>query len=1429
MVQVYMRMAIKEVRKLAVLIDNKSYLDDYVFHIGIDVGSTTIKIAVLDHDDHIIYHQYERHYSDIWNTLQNQLRNIYNIINNMQFSIAVTGSGGLAISEQLGLPFIQEVLAGGKAVKRYIPDVKVIIELGGEDAKITFFENGIDQRMNGICAGGTGAFIDQMAALLKTDALGLNTLAENYNMIYPIAARCGVFAKTDIQPLLNEGARKEDIAVSIFQAVVNQTISGLACGRKIRGKVGFLGGPLHFLPKLRERFKETLNLKDDEMILPEYGQVYMAIGAALSSKGQTETLTIEGLFNRLNTYKKNFTYEASHLQPLFQSQKEYADFQKRHASYKVSRKNLKLYKGNAFLGLDIGSTTSKAVLIDEEGNLLFSLYANNEGSPLEITSNMLRRIYTHLSSDVQIALSAVTGYGENLIKAAFSCDIGEVETVAHYTAAKHFLPNVDLILDIGGQDMKCLKIHDGIIDDVLLNEACSSGCGSFVETFAKSLEMSVEAFASHGIYAKAPVDLGSRCTVFMNSKVKQAQKEGVSIGDLSAGLCYSVIKNALYKVIKIRDYSDLGNHIIVQGGTFFNDAILRSLELIIDKRVVRPDISGLMGAFGAALIAKSRWNKGRTSTLISPEKLESFNYKTETTRCNGCTNHCLLTVNVFNNGQKFISGNRCEKGVGLEKRDRIPNLYDYKYNKLFSYKPLNIGDAPRGIIGIPRVLNMYENYPFWFTFFTCLGFRVELSTVSSRKIYELGMHTIASDTACYPAKLVHGHIISLVDLGVKHIFYPCIPKEKTEFRHANNSYNCPMVISYPEVIKANMDILKEKNVRLHNPFLPYNDKKRLTQRLFEEFKTYGINFKEVEEAVTLAWSEDVIFKKDIQKKGEEALRWMKEKGCQGIVLSGRPYHLDPEVNHGMPKLLTSLGFVVFTEDSVSHLGKVDRPLRVLDQWMYHSRLYEAADFVSKQDNMELIQLNSFGCGPDSVAIEQAQEILKRQGKHYTMIKIDEVSNLGAVKIRLRSLKAAMEVRDYNRKSVIENDLVRPIFTKEMKSNYTILAPQMAPIHFELVEEVAKSEGYNFIVLPHVEKKDIEIGLKYVNNDSCYPSIIIIGQIIRALQSGKYDLNQTAIIMSQTGGPCRASNYLALLKKALHAVGLQNVPIISLNFVGLEKNPGFKLTPSFGRKALMAMIYGDLLMKVMFATRPYEIVEGTTNKLFHKWMDKCKNNLKSANRKVFRENLNQIVKDFDAVDVSKVQKPKVGLVGEILVKYHPAANNNMVAFIEESGAEMVVPGLTEFFLYCAYNRGFNHQYLAEKHANKMIGNVFVRYVEDYRNDMRNALHKSKRFKKPITIYEMAKSVQPLLSLCNQTGEGWLLTAEMVELIEEGTHNIICMQPFACLPNHITGKGMIKVLKDKYPQTNIVTVDYDPGASEVNQINRIKLMLERAHAE
>ncbi|WP_186431033.1 2-hydroxyacyl-CoA dehydratase [Clostridium sp. BSD9I1] len=1400
-----------------------------VLHLGLDVGSTTVKIAVLDDYFNVLYSKYERHFSDIKSTMIKVIKETYKIFSDYHVTIMVTGSGGLAVSKWINIPFIQEVIACTTTIDKFIPETDVAIELGGEDAKITFFRGGLDQRMNGTCAGGTGAFIDQMASLLKTDAEGLNELARNYNVIYSIAARCGVFAKTDVQPLLNEGAAKEDIAASIFQAVVNQTISGLACGKVIKGNVAFLGGPLCFLSELRQRFIETLNLKEEEVIFPENSQIFVAMGAAISSI-DGKAIKFSELNDRLKVLNEDINEETKALQPLFSSEEELLKFKKRHDENKVRTKDIKEHKGNCYLGIDAGSTTTKVALINEKGELLYSHYGSNEGNPLKSVINVLKDLYGKLPKEARIANSTITGYGEGLIKNALSVDIGEVETIAHYKAADFFLPGVDFILDIGGQDMKCLKIKNGVIDSIMLNEACSSGCGSFIETFANSLNMKVQDFAKEALISKKPVDLGSRCTVFMNSKVKQAQKEGATVGDISAGLSYSVIKNALFKVIKVRNAEGLGEKPIVQGGTFYNDAVLRAFECVSGREAVRPDIAGLMGAFGAAIISKERYKEAHITTLIPLEELESFKWNTSMKRCGKCANNCLLTVNNFSDSSKFISGNRCERGVEKESSSEdVPNLFEYKYKRLFNYIPLKKEEAIRGSVGIPRVLNMYENYPFWFTFFNELRFRVEISPRSSKTIYELGLETIPSESACYPAKIVHGHIMSLVNRGVNFIFYPSIPYEQKEFKEANNHFNCPIVTSYPEVIKNNMDILNERHIKFMNPFLPLDDEKKMFRRLRVELSEFNISNVELQRALKLAYEEDKKVKSDIRIKGEEVVKYLNTTGKKGVVLAGRPYHLDPEINHGIPEVITSFGIAVLTEDSIAQLGNVERPLNVVDQWVYHSRLYAAASFVAKEKDLELIQLNSFGCGLDAVTTDQVQEILNSYGKIYTVLKIDEGSNLGAVKIRVRSLMAAIQERD--KSGFVPHKIIEPekrvIFTKEMKKRHTILCPQMAPIHFELVQEAFNEAGYNLEILPSVDRSAIDEGLKYVNNDACYPSIVVVGQIIEALKSGKYDLGNTSVIISQTGGGCRATNYIAFLRRALKEAGFSGIPVISANVGGLEKNPGFKVSLSLINKGLMALIYGDLLMRVLYKVRPYEKIPGSTNQLFRKWMDKCKNSIKSGNHQEFENNIWSIVKEFDNLEIRNIIKPKVGVVGEILVKFHPTANNEVIDILEKEGAEVVVPDLLDFFMYCAHGAIYKYEELSGSKVTAVISSSAIKFMELYRKEMKKALKYSDRFSAPQSIEVLAEGASKILSLGNQTGEGWFLTGEMVELIETGVKNIICMQPFACLPNHVTGKGMIKELKRIYPGANIAAIDYDPGASEVNQLNRIKLMLSVAN--
>ncbi len=1404
-----------------------------LLHVGLDVGSTTVKIVVMNSNLDTIYTNYTRHFSDTKKTVCDVLEKLVSDYPDNTFTVNLTGSGAMSAATFLDLPFIQEVISCKRAVEKYIPQTDVVIELGGEDAKIIYFDKFMEQRMNGTCAGGTGAFLDQMASLLNTDTSGLNELAKNYETIYPIASRCGVFAKTDIQPLLNEGARKEDIAASIFQAVVNQTISGLACGRPIRGKVAFLGGPLSYLSELRKRFIETLNLKDDEIIVPAEAHLLVAKGAALNS-AENKPISAQVLKSKIGMLKSSKDQSSRPLEPLFYADSDYEAFKQRHDKDKVKRSDFKNFSGDCFIGIDAGSTTTKIAVIDRDGNLLYSLYQNNGGNPLNSVKEMLKKLYSQMPSGAKIRYCGVTGYGEKLIQTALNVDLNEIETIAHYTAAKQFMPNVTSIVDIGGQDMKYIKIKNGTIDNIMLNEACSSGCGSFIETFAKSLNLTLDEFVNAALSAKTPVDLGSRCTVFMNSKIKQAQKEGYSVGDISAGLSYSVIKNAIQKVMKVRDVSTLGDHIVVQGGTFYNDAILRSFELIVGKEVIRPDISGLMGAFGVALIAKEQYETNMDmeyfSTILKADELDKLEIQTLHTRCGLCENNCQLTINKFSNGKKFISGNRCERGSGnISNKSNLPNIYKYKYERLFNYTPLEEKDATRGVIGIPRVLNMYEDYPFWFTFFTNLGFRVILSEKSTRKTYEKGMESMPSESVCYPAKLSHGHVISLLEKGIKTIFYPCIPYSRKEYKEADNHYNCPIVISYSEVLKNNIEELKNPDIHFINPFLPLNPK-NLVKRILEidDFKKYNFSRSELEEAAKKAEEEHLKYRDDIHKKGEETLKYMEEHNLKGIVLSGRPYHVDPEINHGIDTLINSLGLCVLSEDSISHLSEAKRPLRVVDQWMYHARLYAAADFVGKHNNLELVQLNSFGCGVDAVTTDQVEEILSSYDKMYTLIKIDEINNLGAVRIRIRSLLASMNKREkqLSCESCGGNyEQNKIIFTKEMRKDYTILIPQMAPIHFELLEAAVKSEGYNVELLRDCTPHTVETGLKYVNNDACYPSILTTGQMIEALESGKYDVNKTALIMSQTGGGCRATNYIGFIRKALKDAGYPQVPVISFNIVGMEKMPGFKLTLSLVEKLLRSVVYGDLLQKMLTKNRAYEVNKGETQKLFDTWLEKCKKLVQKSNNKEFKQSIYDIVNDFEKIELdTSIKKPKVGIVGEVLIKYHPYGNNFVADKLEEEGAEVILPDFMGFAKFMMTHKITFNSLLKVSKTKAKISKMAIKIIDILEKDVVIALKNSKKdYLLPCDIFHLEDKVKDVLSIGNQTGEGWFLTAEMIEYIENDIPNIICVQPFACLPNHVVGKGVIKSIRSMFPNANIAPVDYDPGASESNQTNRIKLLM------
>ena len=1660
-----------------------------VLRMGLDIGSTTIKLVLLPETPVAaraggaasasstpvapVFAEYRRHNADVRGELTRLLGEVARAYPGAVVRGAVTGSAGLSLATLMGLPFVQEVIAETETVRVCDPQADVIIELGGEDAKITYLHPTPEQRMNGTCAGGTGAFIDQMAQLLHTDAAGLDDLASRYTTLYPIASRCGVFAKSDLQPLINQGAAGEDLAASVLQAVVTQTIAGLACGRPIRGHVMFLGGPLHFLPQLRAAFERTLADQVDSFTCPDNAQLYVAIGAALLSSG--EPTPISELSTRLST-RKALSLGTSRMRPLFKDVAELEAFRERHARAHIERAHWPVTdepaakepggpddelddeapgassapgtsgaaehgEGDCFLGIDAGSTTIKAVVLDGRGRIVWEHYAGNEGDPVTAAVEILRRIHREMPDGVRIVRSCVTGYGESLVKAALRIDEGVVETMAHYRAAAYLNPGVTSVIDIGGQDMKYLRIKGDAIDSISVNEACSAGCGSFLQTFAQSMGLKIGEFAEAALHAERPVDLGSRCTVFMNSSVKQAQRESATVGEISAGLSYSVVRNALYKVIKLKDADQLGERVSVQGGTFLNDAVLRAFELLTGREVVRPDIAGLMGCFGAALSARASYD-GVPSGLMSLGELSRFSLTTETATCKLCQNHCQLTITTFNDGQRHISGNRCERGATQERRatkSDLPNLYDYKYKRAFSYRRLREGAATRGDIGIPRVLGMYENYPLWFTVLTSLGFRVMISGRSNHELFESGMDTIPSENVCYPAKLAHGHIEALIAKDIKTIWFPCVFYERELVQGAADHFNCPIVATYPEVIRNNVEAVRDgqqegpdgaeggtgpggSGVRMLSPFLNLADPATLAERLVEVFADWDVTLPEARRAVAAGFAEDAAFKADVRAEGRRALKWMEDNGRKGIVLAGRPYHIDPEINHGIPDVINTLGLAVLSEDSLlpepdaaaaeaadtaeaagragkseetGDAGKAGRPeeaepggrparparpkkpkktdwaaiarqagsspgtdeapdpgdgaehavatgalsravaalrrrvdelrpnpqapadwsdvtgvglptpksvatedvtgrLRVRDQWAYHSRLYQAAELVTARDDLELVQLNSFGCGVDALTTDQVQEILESAGGVYTSLKIDEVSNLGAATIRLRSLAAASEARvaekaahaeeaadeaDGSADDAVEIDTTvpadepsamaadrparkgaektekaagpretgfavggrelpgatGPVFTEAMRATHTILMPQMSPVHFRPLEPLMRRLGYKVELLQSATRDDLEVGLRYVNNDACFPAIMVIGQLIGAFTDGSHDPDSCVVAISQTGGICRATNYAAMLRKGLREAGYPQVPVVAISLQGIESNPGFELTATMGLKMLQGIIIGDTLNTCLLRVRPYEVVEGATQKLVERWdriiAEYFEHRGRSATwggRIGYRRLLREMVREFnDLPRRDEPRRPRVGVVGEILVKFQPDANNHVVDVIEAEGCEAVVPGLLPFFLsglataqWEADTYGIGRESVAKKKA-------AVWFIEQLQAPARAALRAAGgTFDVEVSTAELARKASKVLSLGNQAGEGWLLTGEMIELIEHGVPNIVCCQPFACLPNHVVGKGMFREVRRRYPQANIVAIDYDPGASEVNQLNRIKLMISTA---
>lgn len=1405
------------------------------FSLGLDIGSTTVKLALLDADGRIAETRYRRHGTAIRATLAALLEELLSLYPDIEVHCAITGSGALDLCNTLSVPFVQELLSTARTISTYAPDTAVAVELGGEDAKLLYLGTDTELRMNESCAGGTGAFIDQMARLLDTDAAGLNLLASRHTRLYPIASRCGVFAKTDIVPLLNGGVPREDIAASIFQAVVEQTIGGLACGRPIAGKVAFLGGPLHFLPELEKLFVANLNLDESSIARLPHAQCAAAIGAALCLRDTCAPGSAHALA-QLAAIARKLSHvpaaaRASTLPKLFAHRQDYADFCRRHTADDLPSGDLGRAEGPLYLGLDLGSTTIKAVLVDAEAKILASFYAPNGGNPLQTLLPPLAEMLERIPDSARLAASAATGYGAHLAQSALEVDTLLVETLAHFKAAMLLVPEVSYVIDIGGQDMKCLKVENGVISDVSLNEACSAGCGAFLESFAQGLGLKMDAFVDLALFAEHPADLGSRCTVFMNSKVTQAQKEGMQIADIAAGLCYSVVRNALDKVLRIKNMEELGQNVVVQGGAFLNDALLCAMERTLGHSVRRPASSGLMGAYGAALTALEENPPAIAAhSPLSAALIRNLAMRTRSFRCRDCGNTCLLTETVFSHGRRHVSGSRCDRFCEAREHGTSRNIFAWKNQRLFRYTPLPPEKAPRGRLGIPRVLNIYAHYPFWFTLFTRLGFRVEVSPPTNRSVFATGLNSVPSQSVCYPAKLAHGHVLALLDSGIKKIFLPCIPREDREFSETCDAYSCPVACGYPQVVRDNLPELAEKRAVMHVPFVNLGHTASLVRNLCREF---GLPKAEVRAAVKAARREQAAYLVELHAEAAHIYGDMQKNGGVLVLLAGRPYHADPQIHHGLPDFIASLGAAVVSEDALPpHWTGPRMPfaLRVRNQWAYPTRLYRAAHWAGSSDHgaarVEFVQITSFGCGIDAIATDQVREILRGHAKLYTLIKMDEGNALASAKIRIRSLLAVPPSASAVPPATQNAGHSSPVFRKKDAETHTILMPQMAPVHFPLMAEAVASNGHNVRLLPTVNEAAISLGQAHVNNDACYPAIVAIGQLLLALQQGESDPERTALLLPQTCGPCRASNYPALLHKALRECGYASIPVLTLSTAGGDSQPGLKMGRALLWRLLLGALAGDLLQRLSLFTKTYEQAAGASEDRLHHWLRILSPIVRAGDEAAFKESLSPLVRDFAAIPIRQEARPRVAVVGEILLTYHPDANRHIEDQIRREGGEPLLPDLTNFFLYCLKDAVYDWRYLGGSTLAALGNALVIRKVENLRQHMRQALKTSPLARQvmPIAhIDDLAHLGARILSLGNHAGEGWLLPAETLEFLGCGVQNILCLQPFGCLPNHVIGRGAFKNIRRQQPQANLMALDYDPGSSEANLLNRIRLFM------
>ncbi len=1453
-----------------------------MFSLGIDIGSTTAKVVLLDAYHDVLFSEYVRHNARILESLVPVLTRLFQERGNLKLRLSLTGTAGMGLAERAKLPFVQEVVAAGLVVQAIYPQVRTLIDIGGEDGKIILFDQASDGsgflrptiRMNGNCAGGTGSFIDQMAGLLGLDVSQLSDLAASSTQNYPMASRCGVFAKTDVQTLMSRSVPRADIVASVYRAVAFQTVSSLAHGADLHAKVLFAGGPLGFQAGLRQAFCEVLKIDPADTLLPPRPELVPAIGAALNNSGRE--MQLQELLSMLATSAGIKLKLTPSLSQLFESNEHFEAWMQEKASHQVARASLSSDNAAAnriFLGIDCGSRTSKLVLIDDQGRLLASFYRGNDGDPLQTVNDGLETISVQLEQsglDAKVALKAAasTGYSEELLQHAFLLDYGIVETLAHFRAAREWDEQVSFILDIGGQDMKAIFVDHGVIQHMELNEACSSGTGSFIEGFALGLGVTLEDFALQACCAKEPRDLGTRCTVFMNSKVKQALREGAELGDISAGLAYSVVKNCFQKVLKIHDPRVIGQHIIAQGGTFKNPAVLRALELHVGSTVIRPDIAELMGAYGAALLARDRWIAGGqvgSSTFIGFDcLLQALPLVRKNLSCQGCENLCTVTRMDFEGGHHFYTGHKCNKvfnntrsapsgqsvsaarlssaAPSAEPGDKAFDMLELKRRLLFdrALRPTSSDGkslTPRARIGIPRVLNLYEDFPFWATLFVEAGFEVCLSSPSSLPQVEQGYSTVMSENICFPAKLANGHILELCQWGVDRIFFPMIRHDRQEFKDSLNSFNCPVVTGYPEVIRSAIDPERNFGIAFDAPAMSFKHPDLMKKACQDYLSGLGVDKKTSSRAwgkAEAAWHD---YRKTLCQLGLEAREKAQKEGRLGILLLSRPYHVDALVNHKVPEMITSFGVDVYTDDIVDSDQRSNLPgVQVLTQWAFPNRFYDAALWAADQSQLEVVQLNSFGCGPDAMSVDEVRSLLREKGKNPTLLRIDEVSSPGSLRLRIRSLIDSVRERPDDFRARAQTRSTTPVFT-DLDRTRTIIAPMFSPFYTEFIVSSFKSQGYKIVVLPMSDWQSVQKGLSYTNHDICYPATIIIGDIIKALQSGQYDPQQTAVAITQTGGQCRASSYVSLLKKALVAAGLGQVPVVTLSTGtsagkpgGLNQQPGFKMGPiKLGLEAFFGILFADVLAKLYYASSLRETLPGSAWELVEAWIAKAVAHMAKRGPWTVLSLLPDVLASFEQVLENHKVYPKVGIVGEIFVKFNPFANNYLSDWLRDRKLEPDVPPLINFFLQKLVTDEFNKEHHIEKRSTLAVALLGLgeKAVNHYLERVNRHLSS---FSLPITPFhtmqDLANGAQKVLSLINQYGESWLIAGDIAGFSESGTNHVVCLQPFGCIANHIIAKGVEKRLKQTYPHLSILFLDMDAGSSEVNLSNRLEFLARSA---